>query len=359
MRLTRWNVLNDFTHFRFSSRLIMNRRILGFLGIIAAVCMTAAARGQTAQPQGNPPARADSNADVAARQCFYVVAGTTENGLSVSPSNYYYPPINNPASLLHSTPGSCGGDPLDDSPPKFVGAKLTGFDELGLPVASMTLGGFSILGGCDSVAGREVMLDNTVAHGPPEKISFVTGFPLRPAAKVRPVTADEQAQARAFMVRVGGQMGIPNVLAPSIKILDERKEDADDRPKNGLTLSFVDFNHDGLPDLVGTFYLKNLGDYSMLVIARNTGHGFVAEYKKLITRAELYAQTKDMEDYPYGYAPEDYSWYGSFNIGDHDDLIAIQVHDQEWGMIRVQFMQRNAAGRWRAVSVASLDTGCD
>jgi hypothetical protein len=323
----------------------MNRRILKFLSISAAVCMTAVAHGQTVPTQGNPPARADSNADVA-RQCFYVVAGTTENGFSGSESRF------------DRIPGSCDIDSDGRASPKFAGAKLTGFDELGSPVASMRLGGLSILGGCDSVSAREVTVDNTVAHGSPEKISFVTGFPLRPAAKVRPATADEQAQARAFMVRVGGQMGIPNVLAPSIKIFDEGKEDANDWPKNGLTLSFVDFNHDGLPDLVGTFYLKELGDYSMLVIARNTGHGFVAEYKKLTTRAELYAQTQDREDYP-DYTPEDYSWYGSFNIGDHDDLIAIQVHDQQVGMIRVQFMQRNAAGRWRLISEADLDTGCD
>ena len=328
------------------------RILFGCLGVMAAVCLT----GQAALAQEKPKTRADSHVATQGQQCLYIIFGDEGEAAAVT-----WPPKKLLSKLVDlPNPDFCSSYPYNRSDdhdyenntilPGMLGSKLIAFDAQGVPVGRMKIRGVSRLGGCtdpDMGYVLEKDLDDATKYKSSETPRFATGLPLLPAAEVRPATPEEQDKARAFMLSTGQQLGIPpRAFSPPEKKTDEDGAD----PKYGLTLSFVDFNHDGLPDLIGTFLHE---DYSMLVIARNTGDGFVAENKKVTIRPPATSIWSYDDDFP-----PSYSYYASFNVGDADDLIAIDKLSA-MSYEEIMILRRNTDGRWSIDTSTTLNSGCD
>ena len=336
----------------------MNRhlRILfGYLGVMAAVYLT----GQAALAQDKPKTRADSHAATQGQQCLYLVYGSGAAAVAGwMPSKLLSKPVDTPALDVCNPYAYDMGEYAGESPtifPQMVGTRLTAFDAQGVPVGGMKISGVSRLSGCTDPPVGYVMEEDdgdTTTYPSSGVPSFATGQPLLPAAEVRAATPAEMDKARAFMLSVGPQLGIPLSAFSSPKKKTDGDEIDPEDSQYGMGMTFVDFNRDGLPDLIGTFYHKN---YSMLVIARNTGDGFASENKMATIRPPATSAWSDYDD-----APPNYSYYGSFNVGDADDLIAIDKSQSASSQYEeIMVLQRNTNGHWRVVNSAELNTGCD
>jgi hypothetical protein len=266
----------------------------------------------------------------------------------------------------------------------FQRTRLMGLDAQGRMVAWVTVGGqpgypehpdYSGECGNDNVIWK-VKPEHPEAAKALSEVRFLASAgnaSVSAGGSARAAAAIEREQAMALLKKTAVQKGVPAALFLPRKEFDPRHEiKGENDPYYNetaavdISMEFPDFDHDGLPDLVASF----LGNqYSLMIIARNTGKNFVVEHiefqssrevKKEMLKQGIDWKHGDYADYPFTFDPGTWNYYGNFRLsGSSSDVIAIKAY--QWDKAtNVWLYERDANSHWHITQGAALSySGCD